>query len=720
MVEPDSSSAKINRILDPDSVAIAGASADETKRGYIATKRLLDSEYTGDVYPVNPSADNDLLGRPVYESVSDVPDTVDLVYVVTPASVVPDVLRDAGEAGAAGAVIFSAGFSEAGNEDAEAELVDIAAEYGIRFFGPNVMGMINVPADLYLGIDADYEEGGISMVSQSGNLGMNLGMLTNQASNTGLSHFVSIGNESDLQFHDLLPYFQRDDDTDALVLYAEGMADGRSFLEAAKRFSTEKPIVALKGGRTGAGKSSAESHTASLAGNADIVETLYEQAGVTPVESFDDIVPVAQALTGLPALSGRNIAIMTEAGGVATITADALVENGLHVPELTEETQAELAELFPFSPNLANPVDTMVTGDTASLHGEAAELLLSDPNIDGLLICGAYGGYGQGGTGIELPSDEESARAQVESARHIAELPEAYDKPVVVKSTFTPEESEALGLLRDAGIPVYTTFRHAPLAFDALATYSEFQETADQGTDFVVESEAEAHDVIRQASTDGESALSEYAAKNVLADYDVPVTPYELATSPVEAVEAARQFDGGVAMKVVSPQIQHKTEAGGVSLDVSGDPDVRDAYGELVANAEAYAPDATIEGVLVSPMREEGVEVFVGATDDEEVGPVVLFGLGGIFVEVLEDVSFGAVPVTEHDARRMLDGIEGRELLEGARGAAGVDEDALVDLLVTVSEVVARNPGITELDLNPVFATEDGVEVLDASITLDN
>jgi len=718
MADVNPSVEQLKHVLDPESIAIAGASADTSKRGYIATKRLVDSAYAGEVHPVNPSHEGEILGRIVYSSVSDIPGRVDLVYIVTPAGVASSVLEDAGRAGAAGAVIFSAGFSEAGNEDAEAELVRIADKYGIRYFGPNVMGMVNVPEDIYLGIDANYSPGGFAMISQSGNLGMNLGMLANKERRTGLSHFLSIGNESDLKFHELLPYFAANDETEALVLYTEGMADGRSFLSEAKQFTQEKPIVALKGGRTGAGKSSAESHTASLAGDADIVETVYSQAGILTVESFDDIIPVAQAVTELPNMSGRNVAVMTEAGGVATITADALVESGLNVPELTDETQEQLGELFPYSPNLSNPVDTMVTGDTAALHGEATELLLSDPNIDGLLISGAYGGYGIGGTGIELPTDDESAAAQVDSARHIATLPEQYDKPVVVKSTFSPEESEALAICRDGGIPVYTAFRHAPLAFKALAEHSEHQATADSTTDFTLETGRTPHEMIKRAVANDRRQLSEIETKDVLVDYGASVVPYELATSLKEAVTAAARFDREVAMKVVSPQIQHKTEAEGVSLGVSGESAVRDAYNDVVANARGYAPEATIEGVLVSPMVEDGVEVIIGAMHDEEVGPVMLFGLGGIFVETLNDVSFAAVPLTESDARTMIESIDGKEMLTGVRGRAGVDEDALVDLLVTISEIVADNPSIEELDLNPVFCHKNDLEIVDGSITL--
>jgi acetyltransferase len=719
MADTDASVEQLHRILDPDAIAIVGASADTSKRGYIATARLVNSEYDGAVYPVNPTYDGEILDRPVYSSVSDVPATVDLVYVVTPAEVVADVLEDAGRAGAAGAVIFSAGFSETGNEEAEAELVRVAREYGIRYFGPNVMGMINTAADISLGIDAEYSSGGIAMISQSGNLGMNLGMLANEERNTGLGHFVSIGNESDLKFHELLPYFAENDDAESVVLYVEGMSEGRSFLQAAKQFTQEKPIIVLKGGRTGAGKSTAESHTASLAGDADIVDEVYSQAGVLTVDSFDDIVPVAQAVTELPRLSGRNVAIMTEAGGVATVSADDLAENGLNVPDFTEETQAKLRELFPYSPNLTNPVDTMVTGETASLHGDAAEIILSDPNVDGLLICGAYGGYGVGGSGIELPTDEASAEAQIESARQIADLPEQYDKPVIVKSTFSPEESEALAILRDGGVPVYTTFRHPPVAFRALAEYSEYLERSDSTTDFVAASDQRPHETIERAAADGRRDLSEAEARSVLESRGVSVAPYRLATSPDEAAEAASRFDGAVAMKVVSPQIQHKTEADGVSLDVAGDSNVRATYDELVANAREYDPDASIEGVLVSPMLDDdGVEVIVGATHDEEVGPVMMFGLGGVFVEVLEDIAFGAAPLTEGDARRMIERIDGREMLSGVRGESGIDEDALVDLLREVSELVASTPQIRELDLNPVFCYEDGLEVIDAAIHL--
>ncbi|PSQ17742.1 hypothetical protein BRD00_06570 [Halobacteriales archaeon QS_8_69_26] len=707
---------RVDRILDPDSVAIAGASADETKRGYIAMERLVESAYAGEVNPVNPSYEGEILGRTVYPAVSEVPETVDLVYVVTPPDAVADVLADAGRADAAGAVIFSAGFGEAGNEEAERELVRVAEETGIRFIGPNVMGMVNAPADMYLGIDATYAPGEFAVVSQSGNLAMNLGMQSTRARNTGISYLVSIGNEADLTFHELLPHFGADDHTGALLLYAEGMSDGRSFLQAAAEFPD--PVVAVRGGRTGAGKSSAASHTASLAGDADVVEAVYDQAGVVTVADFDDTVPVAQALTGLPPLSGRNVAVMTEAGGLATIATDALVEGGLSVPELTEETRSELRELFPYSPNVSNPVDTMVTPRTATLHGDAAEAILSDPNVDGLLICGEYGGYGLTDTdGPDLPADEDTLQAQIDSAERIARLPEEYGKPVVIKSTYTPEESEALATCRDGGIPVYDALRHAPAAFSALAQYGEYLDTADRRTDFVVESDRDPHEAVDRAAGEGRRHLAEYEARDVLADYGVPVAPHRLATAAEEAVAAAAEFEGRVAMKVASPGIQHKTEAGGVSLDVAGEG-VRHEYDRLMESARAYDPDATVEGVLVSPMVEEGVEVIVGAVDDAEVGPVMLFGVGGVLVEVLEDVSFGAVPLTEYDARRMIEGIRASEVLAGARGRPGVDREALVDLLLSVSDVVAANPAIAELDLNPVVCHEDGLSVVDASIGL--
>ncbi|MFB6297296.1 MAG: acetate--CoA ligase family protein [Salinirussus sp.] len=708
---------QLRRMFDPGAVAVAGASTDERKRGHIAMRCLADSEYDGDIYPVNPSAGSEILGRTVYPSVSAIPDRVDLVYVVTPAGAVASVLEDAGEAGVAGAVVFSAGFSEAGNDEAEAELVRIAEEYDIRFLGPNVIGMVNTHADLSLGIDADYSPGGLATISQSGNLGMTLGVELNRARNTGLSHLVAIGNESDLTFQDLLPYFRSTETTDALALYVEGMSDGRGFLPAAKRFAREKPIVALKGGRTGAGRASAQSHTASLAGDAGVVDAVYRQAGVATVEAFEDLVPVAQALTELPVLAGRRIAILTEAGGVATVAADALVEHGLTVPDLTAETRERLRDLFPHAPNVSNPVDTSVTPETASKHGDAAEALLGDPNVDGLLICGSYGGYGVTGHGIELPTDDASASAQLESARRLTGLPGEYDKPVVVKSTFTPAESEALAICREGGIPVYTAFRHVPLAFEALAEYGEFLRTAGSRTDFGTDSVDDRWTVDWSDSAAGR-ALSEYETREVLADRGIPVAPYRLATSPAKAVEAAATFDGPVAMKVVSADIQHKTEAGGVSLDVAGERAVRETYDELVRSVGASDPEAAIDGVLVSPMVDTGVEVIVGATRDDEVGPVILFGLGGVFVEVLDDVTFGAVPLTEYDARRMIEGIENRAMLTGVRGSAGVDERALVDLLCDTSELVAANPEIAELDLNPVACHEDGIAVLDASIRL--
>lgn len=708
---------RIDRLLDPDSIAIAGASADPNKRGYTALKRLIESDYAGSVYPVNPGHEGEILGEPVFASVTDVPSTVDLVYVVTPAPAVATVLNEAGAAGAAGAVIFSAGFGEVGNHDAECELVRIAEEHGLRFLGPNVMGLVNAPADCYLGIDATYTPGEFGVISQSGNLGMSLGMQASREYASGISVLVSIGNEADLQFGDLLPYFDADEATGGLLLYAEGMADGRAFLREAAAFTTTKPIVALKGGRTEPGRSSARSHTASLAGDPAVIEDVYAQAGVTTVDAFDEVLPVAQALMGQPTLSGRNVAVMTEAGGLATIAADAIVEAGLAVPELSEGTQSTLRALFASSPNVSNPVDTMVTLETAALHGEAVEAIISDPTIDGLLICGEYGGYGLHTPDTpDLPSDEDTAEAQRNSAAHIARLPDEYGKPIIISSSYSPSQSPALATCRDHGIPVYGTLRYAPVAFRALAEYGTYLETADRRTDFAIDAAATPDERLGATVDESAGPLTERDARRLLAGYGVPLVPAKFATSPDEAMAAAEGYDGAVAMKIVSPDIQHKTEADGVSLGVDGGDAVREAYQRLLSNAVAYRPDASIEGVLVSPMRDAGVEVIVGGVHDEEVGPVVMFGLGGVFVEVLEDVAFAAVPLTEYDARHLLGRIEGAAVLQGARGDPGVDEEALVDLLLTVSDVLAENPGIAELDLNPVFCYSDGVEVIDAGV----
>lgn len=697
--------ADIERILSPDSVAIVGASTDETKRGHQAIVTLQEGGYDGEIYPVNPSAD-EICGLDVYPTVSAIPAQVDLALIVTPAQIVPQVLEDCGDTNLAGAVVVAVGFGETGadGEELEAEIVSTAHEHGIRLIGPNTSGMINVHERVNLVGTDTVPEGGLALLCQSGNMAISLFTEAATRDEVGYSHYVGVGNEADLKFHEYLPFFDVDPKTDAVVCYVEGMSDGRSFLQAAREVTPETPIVALKSGRSDVGKRSASSHTGSLAGDSAVADAVFEQAGVVSVDRSDELLAVSNSLASLPAANGPNVAILADGGGHATLAADALTERGLSVPPLTDTTEDALQAILPDAASVVNPVDVAGgTDEDQQVFVECAAAILEDPNVDVLLLSGLFGGYG-------IRFAEQYTAVEVDAAAQLGELLTEHETPIVVQSAYEGFDPEPHAVLREADIPVVESLDVAAASVSSLVTYGAHRRTADAKSDFE----------IPERPTDtasGETTqLSEFAAKRALEAESLPITPFELATTPEEARDAATKFDDSVAMKIVSPDIVHKSDAGGVALDVA-ETAVEETYDDLVEAASAYDPDADIEGVLVSPMREDAVELIVGVVDDEQFGPVAMVGLGGVFVEVLEDVAFRALPLTEADARAMLDDIDAQELLDGARGNPPVDRAAVVDLLCAVSAFVEKNPSITELDLNPVFATSEGVEIVDASIS---
>ncbi len=700
--------------MDPDSVAIVGASTDETKRGYQAIETLQEGGYEGDIYPVNPSAD-EIRGLEVYPTVSAIPGRVDLALIVTPAPIVPQILEDCGDTDLAGAVVVAVGFGEAGEDgqELEDEIVSLAREHGVRLIGPNTSGMINVHQGLNL-VGADtVPEGDLALLCQSGNMAISLFTEAATREGVGFSHYVGVGNEADLQFHEYLPFFDDDPETDAIVCYVEGMSDGRAFLEQAREVTTDTPIVVLKSGRSDVGKRSASSHTGSLAGDAAVTDAVLEQAGVVSVERSDELLSVANALSSLSSADGKNVAILADGGGHATLAADALSERGLAIPQLTDETQDKLQDVLPDAASVVNPVDVAGgTDEDQSVFVDCAEAILADPNVDALMLSGLFGGYG-------IRFAEQYTEVEIEAADELAGLAAEHGKPLVVQSAYEGFDTDPHAVLRENGIPVVESLDVATASLEAMATYGERVAAASESSDFQLTGTTDTAETISDALASGRTQLSEFESKCALSEADLPITPFELATSPDDARDAAASVGGPVAMKIVSPDIVHKSEAGGVALEVSTEA-ASDTYDDLLAAAHDYDPGAQIDGVLVSPMADAGVELIVGVVDDEQFGPVVMCGLGGVFVEVLEDVAFRALPLTEADARWLLEDIDAQELLDGARGNQPVDRDAVVDLLVSVSEFVEANPSVSELDLNPVFATEDGVEVVDAAITLES
>lgn len=705
---------KIARVLEPEAIAVIGASNTEGKRGHDTVRDLKEGAFDGDVYPVNPKYDEPILGLDVHASVTDIPATIDLAFIVTPASTIPPILEECGDADVPGAVVLASGFSEADEADLEREVVETAIDNDVYVLGPNSQGFANGD-DLNLMGGYHVPDGSVAHVTQSGDVALILSSEAAATGSNGFSFNVDIGNEANLRFHQYLPMLDAHEGTDAIALYAEGMADGRQFLRTAREIVPETPVVLLKGGQTDAGKQSAASHTGSIAGNADVVEAAYRQAGVVSVDSTEHVVPVATTLAELSPPDGNRVAVLSDSGGHATLAADAIARTDeLELADLTPETETRLQEAVPVAPNVANPVDIVgIQGDSGdlSIYHTTAEILVEDPNVDLLLVAGTLGGYDE--YGPELGENNE-----VEVARQVARLDDEHDIPLVVQSMYGKQGSAALDAVEEEGVPALGSVDTAVECLASLAAYGRHLRTADEKTDFTFDREGgPRHEAVAEAREAGRTQLSEWESKRLLRSHDLPVVPTELATTPAEAATAAASIDGSVAMKIASPDIVHKTDVGGVALDIAA-ADARDTYDELIESATSHHPDADIDGVLVSPMLDDGVELIVGVVDDEETGPAVMVGLGGIFVEALEDVSFRSLPVTEFEAREMLDELAASDVLDGMRGRPAVDRDAVVDLLCGVSDLVAATPGIDELDLNPVLTTDSGVSVVDASVTL--
>lgn len=706
-------------VLYPDSIAIIGASKDQTKRGFRSIQKLLADGYAGAIYPVNPK-EPEILGLKCYPSIADVPGPVDLALVCTPAQTLPDIITRCGKKGVKGAVVLAGGFAEAGAEGKriEDQMVDAAKAYGVRIIGPNTSGVFNTHKACNIVGFSNVKQGEIGLLSQSGNMALSLVTEAEANGHMGLSTYVGVGNESDVQFHEYLDYFASDENTSVIIAYVEGLKQGRDFLDALRRVARQKPVVIYKSGRTSAGRSSAKSHTGALAGDYAVSEGVLRQAGAILVHKSDEILSIAEALSLAEPLKSRRVAVLADGGGHATIAADALTEHGLVLARLSAQTQRRLAAILPPAAALTNPVD--VAGGTDSdpaVFADCARILMEDGEVDGLLIAGLYGGYGvrfsQSLTAIEL-----------ETSDRIAALSGELGKPILVHSLYGSLYADLrpapLRRLREAGIPVYDSLELAVRCLQALAEFGEARNRPAAERPHAGHRQAAFEQVLAACRREGRTVVLEHEARRALAAAGVEMAPAHLAATDAEAVAAFKSMGGvPVAMKIVSRDIVHKTEAGGVKLDVSDEDAIARAFAQIVASGRSYVANPDIAGILVTPMvAKGGVEVIIGVVRDPTYGPVMMFGLGGVLVEVLKDVVFRSLPLAEADARSMLEDIRAREILNGVRGAPPVDKNALVKLMLSVSALCVAFPEISELDLNPVLAYPQGIGVLDARILL--
>jgi len=692
----------------PASVAVIGASTNPEKLGYAVVKNLIDGGYsqTGKVFPINLNA-REVLGFPAYPSVLDVPDPIDLAVVVIPYEHVPDTLRTCGEKGIPAAVVISAGFREAGREglERELELIEIAREYGIRLIGPNCLGVIDTFTPLNASFAAGTPpKGPMAFMSQSGALGTAVLDIA-LAGRLGLSKFVSLGNKADVDEVDLLNAWCEDEHTRVILIYSEGMADGQEFIRVARRVTAIKPVVAIKSGVTQAGSRAVSSHTGSLAGSEQAYHAAFRQAGVLRAESMQSLFDIALAMGYQPLLKGERIAIVTNAGGPGILATDALERAGLSLARFKNETITALQEYLPDAASAANPVD--VLGDArADRYRFALEMVIDDPNVDGLLVVL---------TPQAMTEIEETARAVGEIASAGSE------KPVI--ACFMGEARVETGIeqLHAYGVPNYPFPERAALAFKAMADYGKVRaRETPQYARFEVD-RAAVRSVIDGALSEKRLAIGDAEARRILTAYGLPIPESELADSPDRAIEIARKIGYPVVLKIASPDILHKTDVGGVKVGLKDAVEVRDAFELMVYRAQRYVPEAHIWGCLVQEMVPGGgQEVLVGMSRDPQFGPLITFGLGGIYVETLKDVTFRVAPFSVQEAEEMLTEIRAHAILDGVRGQPPLDKQAIVDALLRIGQLVQDFPEIVELDINPlvVYPRGEGAIAIDMRLIL--
>ncbi|MFS8521059.1 MAG: acetate--CoA ligase family protein [Micromonosporaceae bacterium] len=692
--------APIDRMLRPRSIAVVGASNNPSKRGYHAVRELLSSGYPHPVYPVNP-CETEVLGLRAYPAVSAIAAPVDLAFIATPAHTLPDVLADCGRAGVAGAVAVAVGFAETGEEGRrrQEQVLAAARRYGVRLIGPNTSGFFNLPEAVNLVGVPEVPPGPLGLVSQSGTILLSVLEAARRAGGTGLSLYVGVGNESDVGYPELVDHLGDAPHIRAICLHAEGFRRGRETLAAITRAAVRKPVVVLKAGRTRDGVRSARSHTGAVAGDAAVAAAALRTAGATWVDREDELLPVAAALAGWPTPPGGRTAVLADGGGHATIAADAIGSSRhLRLAHLAEKTRARLRDLLGPHASVANPVDVAGATDTDPVRfADAAAIVLDDDGVDQLVVVGLLGGYAKRFDPGLRDSEQEAATVLAQRARG--------PKPVLVCSVYAGGDNKVLAPLFEAGVPVHPSVELTVRAADALAERAAW-----------LRGERPSWPSLPSPPPGRPRLLTEPQARELLRLGGVPVGPHRLARTADEAAAAATALGGRVALKVVSPDIAHKSDVGGVRLDVTP-LTAAAAYTGMLAEVAARCPHARIDGVLVTPMvREPGVEMLVGVSYDETFGPVLTVGAGGTLVELLGDVSSRPLPVTPDLARRMLGDLVVRRLLAGYRGTPPADVEALVSLMVAVSEFAVAHPEVRELDLNPVLVHAGGVAVLDARI----
>jgi acetyltransferase len=691
-------------IFNPKSIAVIGASRKKGKIGRELLHNLIDYEYQGKIFPVNPYAE-EVHSIPAYPSILDVPDEVDLAVVIVPAERVLEVVKNCGKKGVKGIIMITAGFKETGPKGAklEEELHKVLKKYDISMVGPNCMGVINTHENVSM--NATFAptrplRGRISFMSQSGALGA---AILDHADNikVGFAKFVSLGNKTDVSGNDLLMDWEDDPDTDIILMYIESFGNPRNFVRIARSVTAKKPIIALKSGRTEAGAAAAASHTGALAGLDAATDALFEQCGVLRVGSIEELFDIAIAFEKQPLPKGNRIAVVTNAGGPAIMTVDALVGAGLKLAELGDRTRKKLEDILPEEASTKNPVDMIAAAGPEEYHG-VLNAVLADRRVDAVIT-------------IFVPP---IVTKEIEIAQSIVKSAKKYKKPVLSCLLGRTEDSPGFVHLTDSDVPSYIFPESAVKSISSMVKYREYLEREKGKVKAFRVDRKTPKRILRKVKREKRTWLAEMEAFEVLEAYGFTTVTTEVVSNLEGVKKAAKKIGYPVVIKACGEGIIHKTEIGAVALDIGDEKELVTTYKKMVNDVKkaGHNPDC----ILVQEMVTGGKEVILGMKDDEHYGPIVMFGTGGIYVEYLKDVAFRLAPLTDVDAKRMIKSIQSYPILEGVRGEKASDVDSLIDSILRLSQLAVEFDEIEQMDINPImlFTKGDGYKIVDVRIAI--
>ena len=689
---------------DPQAVTVIGASRTPGKLGHSVLQNVIQCGYKGAVYPINPQA-SEILGLKCYPSVLVVPGPIDLAIVLVPSEQVAGKLIECGEKGIRGAIIISAGFREVGQEGRrrEVEIVHIAKRYGMRLIGPNCLGIIDTVASLNASFAVGMpDKGTIAFMSQSGALCTSILDMA-LADRVGFSRFVSLGNKADTDEITFVQDWKDDPHTRVIMAYLEGIEDGQEFMRIAQQVSREKPIIAIKSGTTNAGQRAVSSHTGTLAGSESAFEAAFRQSGVIRARSVQELFDYSIAFARQPLLMSDRIAIITNAGGPGIMAADACEQAGLQLASLEPKSMAMLRKALPAATSVLNPID--VLGDAlVDRYRLVLDTLVKDPNVGGIVV-------------VLTPQ----AMTQVEeTARTVGELSKVSKKPVLGCFMGSKAVEPGIQVLNQFRVPNYPVPERAVAAMAAMMKHRHWREQPPMELETFEVDRDRVRGILAGVRAEGRVAIGHSEAGDIVEAYGIPVPTSFLACDPDEAVQFAERIGLPVVVKIASPDILHKTDVGGVMLNLTSLEEVREAFELIIYRVNRYVPEAEIWGCLVQDMVVDGKEVIAGMSRDPHFGPLMMFGVGGIYVEALRDVAFRVVPFDRRMAREMTGEIRGCNLLRGVRGGRPCDMEALAEALLRLAQLVTDFPEIVEFDINPlmVFEEDQGVMGIDMRLVL--